>query len=235
MVRIWPSSMGRRVHLPAGVVGGVALAGVLGAALAVSWSDGTPNHDAVVDPTAHAAAFVPAPRVDFGWVAAAAVGGRVTVTLPPPPVPSAPPATILIASLNVHRPVEPVGVDRAGRMNLPQNLWNAGWYDGGPVPGAPGDAVIEGHAGYPNAPLLFANLRKLRSGDQIVIVLADGSKQLFLVNSVAVWRPGTAPADMGQPYGPPRLTLITCTGPFDDHYKTYADRLVVQASYAGSA
>jgi len=235
MVRNWPSSLGRHVHLPAGLLGGVALVGVLGAALAVSWSDGTPNRDTVVDPVARAAAFVPEPSVNFGWVAAAAVGGRVSVILPPPPAPTAPPATILIASLNVHRPVEPVGVDRFGVMYQPQNLWNAGWYKGGPVPGAPGDAVIEGHAGYPKAPLLFANLAKLRSGDKIVVVLADGSRQLFLVNSISIWRAGTAPADLGEPYGDPRLTLITCTGPFDDHYKTYADRLVVQAGYAGLA
>jgi LPXTG-site transpeptidase (sortase) family protein len=234
MVRFWPSPLGRHVQVPSQVLGAVALVAVLGVALAVSWSDGTPNHDPVVDPVAHRPAFVPEPSVGFGWVVAAAVGGHVTVTLPPPPIPNSPPATILIASLDVHRPVEAVGVDRSGRMNLPQNLWNAGWYAAGPVPGAPGDAVIEGHAGYPKAPLLFANLNKLRSGDKIVVVLADGSHQLFLVSSISVWRAGTAPSDMGQPYGLPRLTLITCTGPFDDHYKTYADRLVVQASYAGT-
>jgi LPXTG-site transpeptidase (sortase) family protein len=235
MVRLWPSSLGRHVQVPSQVLGAVALAGVLGAALAVSWSDGTPNHDAVVDPRPHAAAFVPKPSVNFGWVAAAAIGGRVTVSFPPPPAPTAPPATILIESLDVHRPVEPVGVDRFGVMYQPKNLWNAGWYKGGPVPGAPGDAVIEGHAGYPKAPLLFANLNKLRSGDKIVVVLSDGSRQLFLVSSMSIWRAGTSPEDLGRPYGDPRLTLITCTGPFDDHYKTYADRLVVQASYAGLA
>jgi hypothetical protein len=31
----------------------------------------------------------------------------------------------------------------------------------------------------------------------------------------------------------PRLTLVTCTGPFDDKYKTYKDRLVLEATYAG--
>ena len=120
-------------------------------------------------------------------------------------------------------------------MDLPQNLWNAGWYKGGPVPGAPGDAVIEGHAGYPNAPLLFGKLRLLSAGDQIVIVLTDGSRRLFVVDSLTVWAAGTGPPAMGEPYGPARLTLITCTGPFDDHYKTYADRLAVEASYAGLA
>jgi LPXTG-site transpeptidase (sortase) family protein len=116
-----------------------------------------------------------------------------------------------------------------------QNLWNAGWYKEGPVPGAPGDAVIEGHAGYPDAPLLFGRLLRLKPGDKIEVVLADGTRQLFLVDSMAVWPAGTSPPRMGEPYGEPRLTLVTCTGPFDDHYKTYADRLAVEAHYAGLA
>ena len=120
-------------------------------------------------------------------------------------------------------------------MYQPVNLWDAGWYNRGPVPGAPGDAVIEGHAGYPNQPLLFGKLSQLRRNDPIVIVLADGSHQLFLVRSISIWPAGTSPADMGLPYGVPQLTLITCTGKFDTHYKTYADRLVVQASYAGQS
>lgn len=152
---------------------------------------------------------------------------------PEPPIPTARPATILIPSLDVHRPVEPVGVDRTGAMYTTHNLWNAGWYEGGPVPGAPGDAVIEGHAGYPKAPLLFARLRQLHPGDKIIVVLADGSRRLFLVDSLTIWPAGTGPPGMGEPYGTPRLTLITCTGPFDDHYKTYADRLAVEATYAG--
>jgi len=232
MAIIWPL-LGRRVRLPARVIGEVALlVGVIGATLAFSGSDGTPNQG-VVDPIAPTARFVPEPSIHFGWIGAA-VGGHVDITFPPP-IPTSPPATILISSLNVHRPVEPVGLDRSGKMDVPQNLWNAGWYKYGPVPGAPGDAVIEGHAGWPNAPLLFAKLGQLRSGDQIVVVLADGSKQLFLVKSSAILRAGSSPPGLGEPYGAPRLTLITCSGPFDDQNKTYADRLVVEASYAGPA
>jgi LPXTG-site transpeptidase (sortase) family protein len=232
MARTWPS-VGRQAQKPARLVGEVALAAVLLAGLALTWSDGTPDHgtvDAVVpiamylDPVGGYADIVHA-RTPFA------------IPAPPtePPIPTAAPVAILIPSLNVHRPVEPVGVDRHGVMYTPQNLWDAGWYKGGPVPGAPGDAVIEGHAGYPNAPLLFGKLRQLGRGDRIVVVLADGTRQLFVVDSLKVWRAGTAPSGMGQPYGEPWLTLITCTGPFDDHYKTYADRLVVEASYAGLA
>jgi LPXTG-site transpeptidase (sortase) family protein len=233
MALISPSST-RRAHLPAGLVGDFATAGALLAALVLASSDGNRGTD-VVDPVA-------APNVAFTSMSPTTPMrciARAPLALPPPPpeppVPTAPPATILIPSINVHRPVEPVGVDHSGTMYTTQNLWNAGWYKGGPVPGAPRDVVIEGHAGYPNAPLLLGRLRQLHQGDKIVVVLADGSRRLFLVDSMAIWPAGTAPPGVGEPYGPPRLTLITCTGPFHEHNKNYADRLAVEASYAGLA
>ncbi|TME66750.1 MAG: class F sortase [Chloroflexi bacterium] len=225
--------MRRAAHVLSRMLGEIVLAGVLGAALVFTWSDGTPTNDNVD-------LVAPAPTFSAS-VAGYADPVHVRVPIaspdppPEPPVPSAPPAMILIPSLNVHRPVEAVGLDRSGTMEITQNLWNAGWYKGGPVPSAPGDAVIEGHAGYPDAPLLFGRLRQLHSGDKIVVVLSDGTRRLFLVDSLAIWPAGTSPPGMGEPYGPPRLTLITCTGPFDDHYKTYADRLAVEATYAGLA
>jgi hypothetical protein len=208
------------------------LTGVILATLAFTPSDGAAQ-PSVVDPVAAPAQLVPWTSAYFAWIGPS-VGGTSSITFQVP-IPTSPPATILIPSLNVHRAVEAVGTDRWGMMYQPENLWNAGWYKGGPVPGAPGDAVIEGHAGYPNAPLLFGKLGQLHAGDKIVVVLADGSRRLFLVDSLAIWPAGKTPPGMGEPYGPPRLTLITCTGPFDDHYKTYADRLAVEASYAGLA
>ncbi|MEO8745859.1 MAG: class F sortase [Candidatus Dormiibacterota bacterium] len=232
MVRTWPY-LGRRLNVPAHVFSEVALAGILLVALAFTWSDGA-GGDGVVDPSARPAAFVQQPSMNFQWIAYA-VGGRAQFPLPQPHYPSAKPATILIPSLNVHRPVESVGVDSHGTMEVPQNLWNAGWYEYGPVPGAPGDAVIEGHAGWPNAPLLFGRLGQLHRGDQIVVVLADGSRQLFLVDSMKSWPATAHPAGLFDVGGPPRLTLITCDGTFDDQYKTYSNRLVVETTYAGTA
>ncbi len=217
--------------MPSRSLGEVASAAVLGAALMFTGSDGTPR-SGVVDPVAKTTKALTASAYADAAHVHAPVGYPPP---PPPPIPTSPPATILIPSLDVHRPVEPVGVDRSGKMYNTVNLWNAGWYKDGPVPGAPGDAVIEGHAGYPDAPLLFGKLRQLRSGDKIIVVLADGTRQLFLVDSSTIWPAGVGPPGMGEPYGPPRLTLITCTGPFDDHYKTYADRLAVEATYVGPA
>ena len=153
---------------------------------------------------------------------------------PQAPVPTAPPVQLLIAAMDVHRAVEAVGVNRRGVMNLPANWWNAGWYKGGPVPGAPGDAVIEGHAGYPDQPMIFGKLATLRPGDQILVVLSDGSRHLFLMVSMTKVPVGSAPPGLAEPYGPPRLTLITCTGSFDKDHFSYSQRLVVEASYAGT-
>ena len=148
-------------------------------------------------------------------------------------IPTAPPVQLLIPSLNVHRPVEAVGVNRSRVMDLPVNAWNAGWYKGGPVPGAPGDAVIEGHAGYPDQPMIFGKLATLPPGAQIVVVLSDGTKRLFEVVSMASYPVGVAPPGLGDPSGSPRLTLLTCTGHFDTDKKYYSKRLAVEARYVG--
>lgn len=215
------------------LLGEVAAAVVLLVVLVFTWSDGAPTDDST-----HLVA--PAPAFTGSVAGYADPAHDRTPVAPPAPapepsVPTAAPVMVLIPSINVHRPVESVGLDGHGAMENTVNLWNAGWYKGGPVPSAPGDAVIEGHAGYPDAPLLFGRLPRLHPGDKIVVVLADGTRRLFLVDSLVVWPAGTGPPGMGEPYGPARLTLITCTGPFDDHYKTYADRLAVEATYAGLA
>ena len=120
-----------------------------------------------------------------------------------------------------------------GVMNLPVNGWNAGWYQAGPIPGAPGDAVIEGHAGYPDQPMMFGKLASLKRGDKVYVVLSDGSRRLFLITTMTTVSAGVAPPGMAEPYGPPRLTLITCTGHFDTTNHYYSKRLVVEATYAG--
>lgn len=220
------SSLAHRVHLSTQLAGEIALAVVLGGALAFSWSDGTPPQDAFNS------AFMDASGMHL-TSGASLSGSSPDVVIPALPPPTAPPVQLLIPSLDVHRAVEAVGTNRAGVMNLPVNAWNAGWYNGGPVPGAPGDAVIEGHAGYPGQPMIFGRLVTLRPGDRIVVVLSDGSRQLFLVDSMTSIPVGTAPAGLAEPYGPPRLTLITCTGHFDKSSYSYSSRLVVEASYAG--
>jgi hypothetical protein len=151
-----------------------------------------------------------------------------------PPAVSAPPIQLFISSLNLHPLVESVSVDRSGAMSAPRNYFDVAWYNLGPVPGDPGDAVIDGHAGYPDQPLVFAKLDQLRAGDRIVVVLADFSRRVFTVRSVKSWPWFAHPTGLFQGDGPARLTLITCSGTFNDQTHSYHDRLVVEATYAGN-
>jgi len=224
------------------VLGEVVLAAVLLVALAVAPRDTVPNSnsDQLIGPAARFQA-TPEEQPALGLILPgmqnlaelAKTAGQVVSSKAL--IPTAPPVQLLIPALNVHRAVEGVGVNRSRVMNLPVNAWNAGWYTGGPIPGAPGDAVIEGHAGYPGQPMIFGRLSDLRNGDQIVVVLADNSRRLFLVVSMTSVPVGVAPAGMAEIGGPPRLTLITCTGSFDANSFSYSRRLVVEASYAGRA
>jgi hypothetical protein len=241
MVSTWPGVL-RRARPSPQLLGEIVLGVFLVAALGLTPRDAVPSTstDDLIGRGVH---FVVAPGTQpaFGsalpglsnvssWASTsgALVAERALV-------PKAPPAQLLIPTLNVHRAVEAVGTNRSGVMNLPVNGWNAGWYQGGPIPGAPGDAVIEGHAGFPNQPMIFGRLSTLRPGDQVVVVLADKSQRLFTVVSHSSVPVGYTPPGFASPYGLPRLTLVTCSGDFDDATKSYSRRLVVELSYAGLA
>jgi hypothetical protein len=155
--------------------------------------------------------------------------------VPPPPVGTAPPVRLLIPALNVNAQVEALGVDRAGAMETPRNLWNVGWYRPGPVPGAQGDAVIDGHTGLPGSPLVFSGLSRLTVGADVIAVLADGTRNRFSVTSLRSWPANAHPAGLFSSDGAPRLSLITCIGSYDGTTQTYADRLIVETRYVGPA
>ena len=159
-----------------------------------------------------------------------------TPTPPPPkPVATAPPVRLLIPALNVNAQVEALGVDGSGAMDTPHNIWNVGWYRGGPSPGSHGDAVIDGHVGLPGSPLVFSQLAKLTPGADVIAVLADGTRNRFSVTSLSSWPANSHPAGLFGGDGEPRLSLITCTGSYDRTSQTYADRLIVEARYIGPA
>lgn len=237
MIRAWPAVVDR-AQSSTRMLGEFVLVVLLLLTAATTWRDGASSNGLVdlVRPPEDVAALDAA----GSHVSARPPGGPALSTLAPTPppqpaVPKSPPVQLFIPQLDVHRAVEKVGANQYGVMNLPVNSWNAGWYTGSPIPGAPGDSVIEGHAGYPGQPMIFGKLVQLHPGDRIVVVLANGSHRLFLVESMRSVRAGTPVPGLAEPYGLPRLTLITCTGHFDKKNHWYSDRLVLEARYAGLA
>lgn len=136
---------------------------------------------------------------------------------------------LIIPRIGVDARIDPVGIDATGAMAAPATLQSVGWFNRGPAPGAPGDAVIDGHFGLPSQPAVFRQLERLRPGDQIEVLWPNGRVTSFTVASSDVVAADARPADVFSSSGPARLTLITCSGRWDQGKATYTDRLLVTA------
>ena len=152
------------------------------------------------------------------------------LTLPTPrPVEQAPPPVRLrIPSLEIDTAVQWVGVDAEGRMDVPSNYTDVAWYERGPTPGTPGNAVIAGHLDSPTGPAIFYRLKDLQAGDEIITVTDTGQEYRFVVTTSEVYDADDAP--LARIFGNairPQLNLITCDGAFDRSIRQYDKRLVV--------
>lgn len=141
------------------------------------------------------------------------------------------PTAITIPAIGVAASLGRVGVDQDGTITVPSDFDQPAWYDGGPVPGAVGPAVIVGHLDSFTGPAVFARLSRLRAGDVVDIARADGSTVEFHVQRVATFSQDAFPT--GAVYGAvsdPALRLITCGGTYDVAKRRYSDNVVVFAS-----
>jgi len=146
--------------------------------------------------------------------------------------PAAPPSRLVIPAIGVDAAVEPVGLDAQGRMAAPARTTDVGWYRLGAAPGDAGDAVIDGHLDWWNGPAVFWRLDRLRAGDRVAVVRADGTEVDFVVDASRTVPYDASLQDLFTEVGPPTLTLITCAGAWDAGRATYLQRLVVHASLA---
>jgi sortase (surface protein transpeptidase) len=123
--------------------------------------------------------------------------------------------------------VVPVGLDQAGRMEIPPPSL-AGWYRLGPAPGAVGPAVLVGHVDSRTGPAVFFRLRGVRVGDEVTVKREDGSSSRFVVTGVTVVNKAAFPSRaVFGPTGQAGIRLVTCTGPFDPSSGHYVDALIV--------
>ena len=150
----------------------------------------------------------------------------------PSATPAAPaPVRLVVPELGVDTRVDPVGVEPDGSMTIPADVDRVGWYRFGPVPGADGSAVIAGHVDDAEQGLgALVPLRTADVGDEVLVTDAEGSTTRWRVVARDVIRKQVLPLDqLFRREGPPRLTLITCGGPFLPEYRSYRDNVVVVA------
>jgi sortase (surface protein transpeptidase) len=199
-----------RRHLRAAVVRGGLAAGAVGAAVLA------------------AALLGPAPAVPA--TAAAEVPVPLPLTVEDTGERTPAPTRVRVPAVDVDSRLVRLGVDEDRVLVPPADFGTAGWFAGGPTPGATGPAVIAGHVDSYEGPAVFFRLADLAPGDEILVDRADGSTARFEVRAVDRYPKDAFPTE--DVYGPtPRaeLRLITCGGEFDPDERSYRDNVVVSA------
>lgn len=127
-----------------------------------------------------------------------------------------------------------MGVNAAGELDTPRNIFDVGWYEASGKPGQGGTLIIDGHNGGPHVHGVFKNLPNLTEGDIITIERGDG--EIFnyqvaenvavpLVESNAYMTTAAKSPEQGRE----SVTLITCTGEWSQAQGTYLSRQFTRA------
>lgn len=222
-----------------------------------------PSGEALLQPVAPAFVELPVPPAPAD--PAPPVTVETTTTTPPPPAPAraaAPavrrpavprpaavrptaarpvgspsaPARIEVASIGASAPIDPLGLNRDGSLAVPKDFRRAGYYTGRPFPGEIGPAIIVAHVGSKSGPAVFARLRHIRPGAEVVVTRADKSRLVFIVDRLERHPKNAFPSEAV--YGPTpdaTLRLITCGGTFDHTTGHHLDNYIAFAHLRGPA
>jgi hypothetical protein len=172
----------------------------------------------------------PVPAVEVG-ASPAQVAQRVGSVVPEPPTGIRLPNGLRIA-------VRAVGTRRNGLLDVPDDIRVAGWWKGGSRLGDPfGSSLVAAHVDSTTQGLgPFASLLGVRPGDRVRL-WSRGLQQTFAVTSLRLRPRSTigSGAYLHSPAGPPRLTLVTCAGPYDAARGGYQNLAVITARPLGPA
>lgn len=201
-----------------------AIAAVVALTAASGFSTGNASNGGQPRTPPHVMARVGAPAANAG----VPVDSQVT--------PERPTAVRLPSGTRV--PVRRASTLGDGRLDVPDNIDSAGWWDGGSRIGNPyGTLLIAGHVDSTVQGLgPFAQLLGMREGDGVTL-MSQHLREAFEVSAVNVISK-TALTDRRSLFsaaGGLRLLLITCSGPFDPGAGGYQNLTVVTATPVGQA
>jgi sortase (surface protein transpeptidase) len=137
------------------------------------------------------------------------------------------PVSIAVPRLGVQAAIQPVGLDKEGRMATIPDAKVIAWYAYGSVPGGEGNAILAGHRDWNGALGTFWRIETLKPHDIIRIGFSDGNQSVFEVVSDTTYPSNNVPNQVMQLSGLTRTTLITCAGDFDHSGGGYQSRAVV--------
>lgn len=218
---------GRALRVPALAVAAVLL--VSGCAAAPS-GEGSPPEvpqqsaaSAEVTPTASAESVSAAPSPE---APSPAETGGVEV-LPE----GIEPAAVSIPAIGVEDTLIDLGIAADGKMEVPIDFDEIGWFTGGGKPGGRGPTVIAAHVDGLAGPAAFFRLGELTQGDVVEVTDAEGGVTSYQVTEIATVEKADFPTArvFGAMPGD-ELRLITCGGYFDRDVGHYDKNVVVFAT-----
>lgn len=133
-------------------------------------------------------------------------------------------------------PIDPVGIEPDGKMEIPTDISRIGWYEYGPSPGEePGSAVLTAHIdSRTQGRGVFYHLDAMAAGDTIEVEMSDGTTRSFVVDEIRqIPKVDLPTGDLFRREGAAQLALITCGGEFDQSSRHYRDNIVVLATPVG--
>lgn len=135
------------------------------------------------------------------------------------------PTWIMAPSIGLFSPMQGVGINEKGEMDVPSGDTNhVGWYEYGVVPGNDGTAVLDAHV-Y----AAFRNLNQIKPGEVFYIFMQSGKILSFRVTDNNLYDLATlSPYALFEPFNTTKkVNLITCAGRFLG--STYSHRVIVSA------
>jgi LPXTG-site transpeptidase (sortase) family protein len=141
------------------------------------------------------------------------------------------PINIKIPAIGVDAAVESTGLTSDGAVGSPLGPINTAWFNMGPIPGAIGSAIIDGHSGWKdNVSAVFDDLNKLKIGDRIYIEDGTGRVFVFEVKKLKTYHKNDIALDVfWSKDNKSHLNLITCSGEWNIAEDGRDDRIVVFA------
>jgi hypothetical protein len=144
--------------------------------------------------------------------------------------PPSAPVWIRIDAIGASAPVDPLGLNADGSLQVPTDYNRAGYYTGRPTPGEIGPAVIAAHVDSKAGPAVFAHLANLKPGNEVTVTRADRSTVVFVVDRLEEHPKNAFPTqEVYDPTPGATLRLITCAGSFDHTAGHYRDNLIAFA------
>jgi hypothetical protein len=148
------------------------------------------------------------------------------------------PKRMLIPKLRVDAPIATFGlheIEKDGALPSPKRAEDVAWYDYSGRAGEANNAVFSGHLDWQGRPAVFARIKELVNGDQIILVGENGTRFVYQVlgcDDVECHLPMASRPDVDEFIGFSafsHLTMISCEGEWDRIKRDYSHRRIVRA------